>query len=102
MSAQTTTRRKMDVCRFVGVCMGCEHWQVDVTARARSEHGGQDAAMWAVAEAHNEHVQTECPRGTEGRVLFNGQWVEPIKMGDGTTATASMAMHPLPRWWVSR
>ena len=95
-------RPKLDVCQAVAICMGCERWQIDATPRGRSDHGGQNAVTWAMAEAHNEHARNECPRGTEGRVLFNGQWAEPPKMADGKPATAAMAFHPLPRWWVWR
>lgn len=98
---RTSSLSNMDLCQFIGVCLGCGHWQVDISPRGRSEHGGQNAAMHAVCDAHFEHT-ADCPGGTEGRVLFNGQWVERPKMSDGADPTGVVAFQPLPRWWVWR
>lgn len=89
-----------DVRKYVGVCMACHHWQIDVRAGAVSDLGGAQDAMWALAQAHSEHLP-DCP-GAGGRIKFNDQWVEPPKMSDGKTATGTMMFQPLPAWWVTR
>lgn len=92
--------RTPDIRRYVGSCMACHHWQVDVRPGAVSDLGGAQAAFTALAEAHNEHL-VDCPNAG-GRVRFNGQWAEPPRMSDGSTATGTMQMEPLPLWWVTR
>jgi hypothetical protein len=96
MSATT----RPDLRRYVGVCMTCDHWQVDVRPGAISDLGGWLPAMKAIGEAHSEHVWHECPNGG-GRVKFAGQWAEPPRMASGKPADGTLALHPLPRWWVA-
>ena len=90
-----------DVRRYVGVCMTCRHWQIDVRPAAVSDLGGARLALEAMASAQAEHLATECP-GAGGRVSFNGQWVDPPLMKDGQQSTGSLEFNPLPRWWVTR
>lgn len=90
-----------DIRKHVGVCMTCDHWQVDVRPGAVSDLGGWLAAMKTIGEAHADHIREECVNAG-GRVKFQGQWAEPPKMSDGETATGTIALHPLPRWWVAR
>ena len=87
-----------DVRAYVAVCAGCNHWQADTTRHAVTELGGNQPAIMAIAEAHLEH---DCP-GEGGRVKVLGQWVERPTMNDGEQATALLAFHPFPRWWVAK
>lgn len=89
-----------DIRRYVGVCMACHHWQCDVRPGAVSDLGGSQAALMALAEAHNEH-RADCPNDA-GRIRFGGQWVERPDMASGKQADAVLQMEPLPRWWVTR
>lgn len=89
-----------DVRRYVAVCMGCHHWQIDVRPGAVSDFGGAQAALMVIAEENARHL-AECP-GTGGRVKFGDQWVEPPRMSDGKPASGTLQMEPLPRWWVTR
>jgi hypothetical protein len=100
--------RRPDLRRYVGVCMTCRHWQVDVRSAAISDLGGWLDAMRAIGEAHAAHVGAtatpdadRCP-GAGGRVKYEGQWVEPPKMKGGNAADGTLALEPLPRWWVTR
>lgn len=89
-----------DLRQHVALCMSCEHWQVDVRPSSIRDLGGWVGSMKAIALAHHEHL-SECP-GAGGRVKFNGQWVEPPRMQSGKPADGTLAMMPLPRWWVAR
>ena len=89
-----------DVRRYVGVCMTCRHWQVDVRPGAVSDLGGARPALMAMAQAHADHLP-DCP-GAGGRVQYEGQWVEPPLMQDGRESSGSLELSPLPRWWVTR
>lgn len=95
-----STATRPNLRKYVAVCMTCNHWQADVRPGAISDLGGWLPAITAIGEAHAEHIQSECPNAG-GRVNFNGQWAEPPKMASGNPATGTMALHPLPRWWVS-
>ena len=104
MSAAT---KRPDLRRHVGVCLTCNHWQVDVRPGAISDLGGWLEAVRAIGEAHSAHVGMStqpddevCP-GAGGRVKVLGQWTEPPKMESGDPATGTLALHPLPRWWVT-
>lgn len=97
MSAAT----RPDIRRHVGACMSCNHWQVDVRPGAVSDLGGWLAAMRAIGEAYHEHIYNECANAG-GRIKFGDQWVEPPKMESGNPADGTLALHPLPRWWVTR
>lgn len=88
-----------DLRRYVGVCLSCQHWQIDVRPGAISDLGGWREAMQAIAWDHSRHL-LECP-GAGGRIKFDGRWVEPPKMQDGKPATGTLALEPLPRWWVA-
>lgn len=79
------------------VCMGCHHWQVDVSPRAVREIGGLAGFAHAVATAHTE--DHDCP-GAGGRIKVLGQWVERPPMASGAQADAVLGAFPLPRWWV--
>jgi hypothetical protein len=35
-------------------------------------------------------------------VKYEGQWVDPPKMQGGNDADGTLALEPLPRWWVTR
>ena len=94
------TTSRPDLRRSVGVCMTCHHWQVDVRPSAISDMGGWNAAMWAIGEAHLEHL-SECP-GAGGRINFAGRWVDAPKMSGGKPAEGTIGMHPTPAWWVAR
>lgn len=90
-----------DVRLYVGVCMTCRHWQIDVRPGAVSDLGGARDALMAIGYAHADHLK-DCP-GAGGRVQFEGQWVDPPLMQDGKTeATGTIEFNPLPRWWVAR
>ena len=89
-----------DIRRYVGVCMGCHHWQIDVRPAAVSDLGGSRATLMLVAEENAEHLK-ECP-GAGGRVRFGDQWVERMRMTNGDPADGMLQMEPLPRWWVTR
>lgn len=93
---------RVDVCGHVWVCTACDHWQLDVTPRARSEHGGAAPVALAAVELHRDHVFDECIGGTEGRVKIGGEWVDRIIMPTGETAAGILAATDLPRWWVWR
>lgn len=102
------TRKRPDLRRYVGVCLTCRHWQIDVRAGAISDLGGWMEAMRAIGEAHAAHIGSTtqpdaevCP-GAGGRVKYEGQWVEPPKMKSGKDADGTLALEPLPRWWVTR
>lgn len=95
-----SARRSPDVRKYVGLCMACEHWQVDVRPGAVSDLGGAQSATWALAQAHSEHI-ADCP-GAGGRVKYQGQWVEAPRMSDGQSATGALMFQPFPRWWVAR
>jgi hypothetical protein len=102
------TQQRPDLRRCVGVCLTCNHWQVDVRAGAISDLGGWLEAMRAIGEAHGAHIGAstapdveQCP-GAGGRVKYEGQWVEPPLMGSGKPADGTLALQPLPRWWVAR
>ena len=95
------TNQRPDLRRYVGVCMTCHHWQVDVRAGAISDLGGWLQAMKAIGQAHADHIHGECPNAG-GRVQFDGQWVEAPVMESGKAADGTLALQPLPRWWVSR
>jgi len=95
-----TTTTRPDLRRYVGVCMTCEHWQVDVRPGAISDLGGWREAMRTIGEAHVDHINAECVNAG-GRVKFAGQWAEPPTMGDGKPASGTIALHPLPRWWAA-
>lgn len=102
------TQHRPDLRRRVGVCMTCNHWQVDIRSGAISDLGGWLEAMKAIGEAHAAHVGASatpdaelCP-GAGGRVKFDGQWVEPPKMQSGNEADGTLALVLLPRWWVAR
>lgn len=89
-----------DVRRYVGVCMSCRNWQIDVRPGAVSDLGGGQPAFWAVGEASADHLR-DCP-GAGGRVKFGDQWVEPLRMSGGQQADGSLEMQPFPRWWVAK
>jgi hypothetical protein len=89
-----------DLRRFVGVCMTCRHWQIDIRPGAISDLGGGRDALMAIAQAHADHLD-QCP-GAGGRVNFNGQWVTAPLMESGNEATGTLEFNPLPRWWVSK
>lgn len=89
-----------DVRRYVGVCMTCRHWQIDVRPGAVSDFGGAQPSLMAMAEAHAEHLK-DCP-GAGGRVNYAGRWVEPPLMNSGRPTDGTMEFSPLPRWWVTR
>lgn len=89
-----------DVRRYVGVCMTCRHWQIDVRPGAVSDFGGVQPALMVIAQEHADHL-AECP-GSGGRVQYNGQWVDPPLMQDGRESSGSLEFNPLPRWWVDR
>lgn len=93
------TSRLPDLRRYVAVCMTCNHWQIDVRPGAISDLGGWLESMKAIGEEHVAHLE-DCP-GAGGRVNFAGQWVDPPRMKSGKEATGTMALHPLPRWWVA-
>ena len=102
------TRKRPDLRRYVGVCLTCNHWQIDVRSGAISDLGGWLEAMKAIGEAHAAHIGASatpdpdtCP-GARGRVKYDGQWVEPPKMSSGNAADGTLALQPLPRWWVTR
>ncbi len=97
MRAAANRAKAPDIRRYVGVCMACHHWQIDVRPGAVSDLGGSRAALWAIGEAHVDHM-AECP-GAGGRIKFGDQWVEPPRMSDGATASGTIQMEPLPRWW---
>lgn len=92
--------KAVDLRRYVGICMTCEHWQIDVRPGAISDLGGWREVLQTCAREQAAHL-TDCP-GAGGRVKFEGRWVEPIKMANGNPATGSLAFHPLPRWWVAK
>jgi hypothetical protein len=96
-----STQTRPDLRKHVGVCMTCEHWQVDVRPGAISDLGGWLEAMRAIGEAHHEHIRDECANAG-GRVKFAGQWAEPPLMESGKPADGTLALHPLPRWWVAK
>lgn len=89
-----------DVRRYVGSCMTCHHWQIDVRPGAVSDLGGAQPALMAMAEAHFEHLK-DCP-GAGGRVQIDGRWVDPPLMSEGKPSDGTMQMDLLPRWWVTR
>lgn len=89
-----------DVRRVIAVCMSCHHWQVDVRQGAVSDLGGSIPALTAMAAANADHLN-DCP-GAGGRIRFGDQWVDPPKMQDGNPATGTMALHPMPAWWVTK
>ena len=89
-----------DLRRYQGVCLSCEHWQVDIRPGAVSDLGGWLPAMQEIARAHAAHLADECPN-PGGRIRFEGSWVEPPKMNSGKPAEGTLALEPLPRWWVS-
>jgi hypothetical protein len=100
-------QKRPDLRKYVGVCLTCNHWQVDIRPGAISDLGGWLDAMRAIGEAHAAHVGATadpdaalCP-GAGGRVKFQGQWAEPPKMGSGKDADGTLALQPLPRWWVT-
>lgn len=95
-----SARQALDIRRYVGVCMSCHHWQIDVRPGAVSDLGGSRPALMAMAEAQAEHLK-DCP-GAGGRVKFGDRWVEPVRMSSGNPADGMLQMEPLPRWWVSR
>lgn len=104
----STGTKRPDLRRYVGVCMTCRHWQVDVRAGAISDLGGWLEAMKAIGEAHAAHIGStptpdveQCP-GAGGRVKFGDQWAEPPRMESGKLADGTLALEPLPRWWVAR
>lgn len=82
------------------VCLACHHWQVDVSNAVRQELGGSKPALWAIAQAHVEHLK-ECP-GEGGRVKVLGQWVERPAMAGGQQAEGVMGFVPFPPWWRQR
>lgn len=92
--------RTPDIRRYIGVCMACHHWQVDVRPGAVSDLGGAQPALMAIAQAHVEHLD-DCPAGA-GRVKFGDTWVEPPRMESGRRADGTLEMQPFPRWWVTR
>ncbi|CAI9417214.1 hypothetical protein [Nocardioides sp. T2.26MG-1] len=92
--------RTPDIRRYVGVCMTCRHWQIDVRPGAVSDLGGAQPALMAMAQAHVEHLD-DCP-GAGGRVNFDGQWVDPPLMKSGRASDGTLEFNPLPRWWVTR
>jgi hypothetical protein len=95
--------------KYVGVCMTCNHWQIDVRSGAISDLGGWLEAMKAIGEAHAAHIgagptphaESLCA-GAGGRVKFGEQWVEPPTMKSGKPADGTLALQPLPRWWSAR
>lgn len=93
------TRRTPDIRRYVGVCMTCRHWQIDVRPGGVSDLGGARPTHMAMVEEHRAHL-TDCP-GAGGRVIFEGQWVEAPLM-DGRPVAGAMELNLLPRWWVTR
>jgi hypothetical protein len=103
------TQKRPDLRRYVGVCLTCHHWQVDLRGGAISDLGGWLEAMKAIGEAHAAHVGALgtdpdadlCP-GAGGRVKFGDRWVDPPKMTSGNDADGTLALHPLPRWWVTK
>lgn len=80
--------------------MACHNWQVDVRPGAVSDLGGARDALMVLAWAHHEHV-ADCP-AAGGRIRFEGKWVDPPKMSDGTTPSGLMQLNPVPKWWVAR
>lgn len=102
------TRQRPDLRRYVGVCLTCNAWQVDVRPGAISDLGGWQEAMRAIGEAHAAHIgSTRNPDpdqcvGAGGRVKYDGQWVDPPLMKSGKPADGTLALEPLPRWWVAR
>ncbi len=107
LGIQSVSKRP-DLRRYVGVCMSCEHWQIDIRPGAISDLGGWLDAMKAIGEAHAAHIGAYpepdpdlCP-GAGGRVKYEGQWVEPPLMQSGKPAEGTLALTPTPRWWVAR
>lgn len=103
-----TPAQRPDLRRYVGVCMTCRHWQIDIRPGAISDLGGWQEAMRAIGEAHAAHIGATatpdaetCP-GAGGRVMYEGRWVDPPKMSGGKDAEGSLELRPLPRWWEVR
>jgi hypothetical protein len=91
----------------VMVCAGCWAWQCDITRRAVVEADDPADLVWAVADLSRRHIfgieEEACPNGPGARVrLPGGQWVDAPTMEDGSPATGTMAVVPLPAWWVIR
>ena len=96
------TKRVPDPRLYIFACTSCADWQIDITPRAVSGFGGAQPAIWVVGEAHADHILTDCPGGTTGRVKVSGRWVERMRMTDGKVATGMLEASPLPAWWVWR
>ena len=90
-----------DLRRHVLICLGCNHWQIDIRAGAISDLGGWQSALMVLAAEHYQHQLNDCVNPA-GRVLFEGKWVDPPKMSDGKPANGTLAFSPVPRWWVTQ
>lgn len=92
-----------DLCRVVFVCpLG--DWQIDVTQRGRSDHGGGAPAVMACGEAHRVHIYDD--HTTAERVAMTA---EAIKMGAVRPDTipedgvgVALIGTPVPVWWVNQ
>lgn len=93
------TGSRPDLRRYVAVCMTCSHWQIDVRPGAISDLGGWVEAMRAIGEEHVVHLE-DCP-GAGGRVKFGDRWVDAPLMKSGRVADGTLALTPVPRWWVA-
>lgn len=97
--------KRPDVCRLVFVCASGD-WQIQAAPRARSDMGGADDTLRAMAEAHRVHIfeeHTEAEREAMRDALIRMGASEDITRRRGSdSASAYLTGVPLPCWWVDR
>lgn len=97
--------KRPDVCKLVFLCAAGD-WQIQAAPRARSDMGGANDTLYAIADAHRVHIfeeHTEVEReAMRARLVEMGAPEDVTRRRGGDSASAYLTGVPLPRWWVDR
>lgn len=89
----------IELAQIVMVCLGCTHWQCDITPEALTEYDTPDDYITALGAIFHEHRLTRCVN-PDGRMQIGGHWFEKPTGPSGRPADAALGGMRLPEWWV--